>query len=624
VHREVFIELRQRVNDLIYEAKTNHFKGLLEEHKADTKQLFRFTNNILGRNSVSPLPSGTDSDIADMFSEFFIEKILRIRDSIPSDNVTIHIPPPVVEAMIAEFQSVTENEVIKLIKSCANKHCDLDPMPTSLVKLALPQLSPLVTSIMNTSIKTGVYPSSYKQALVTPLLKKPKLDPELCKNYRPVSNLGFLSKILEKVVAAQLDQHLTRNGLHEPYQSAYRAGHSTETTMLRLYNDVVIALGEKKVVLLVMLDLSAAFDTVNYKCLLSILHELGVRGTVLQWFESYLHHRQQKINIKGTRSDSKELSCGVPQGSVLGPILFNIYTSSLGRLLRQQLPLYQFYADDSELYLCVKPSQLAMATTQIEDCVGLIQAWMCKHQLKMNDEKTEFMVISSKHMAAKIAPQSLAVGGHHIAPSPTASSLGVLVDSNANMEAHINNICKGAYIQLRNIGKLKRYLSQDSLELVIHAFVTTKLDYCNSLLCGLPATLISRLQRVQNAAARILTGSPRHCHTTPLLRALHWLPVEKRVEFKILLLVYKALHGDGPAYLQDLITPHVPARKLRSVDLHLVNIPFTSSSLVQSRAFSVAGPRLWNSLPCAIRSATSIVLFKKNLKTHLFIEAYAK
>ena len=162
-----------------------------------------------------------------------------------------------------------------------------------------------------------------------------------------------------------------------------------------------------------------------------------------------------------------------------------------------------------------------MATKQIEDCVGLIQAWMCKHQLKMNDEKTEFMVISSKHMSA---PQSLAVRDHHIAPSLAASSLGVLVDSNAKMEAHINNICKWAYIQLRNIGKLKRYLSQDSLELVIHAFVTTKLDYCNSLLCGLQATLISLLQLVQNTAARILTGSPRHCHTTPLLRAHDWLP----------------------------------------------------------------------------------------------------
>jgi hypothetical protein len=240
----------------------------------------------------------------------------------------------------------------------------------------------------------------------------------------------------------------------------------------------------------------------------------------------------------------------------------------------------------------------------------------------MNDDKTEFMVISSKKLAAKIVPPSLVIGDHHIVPSTRACNLGILIDSHVTMEAHVTNICKGAYMQLRNISKLKRYLDKDSLELLVHAFITTKLDYCNSLLCGLPTSLISRLQRVQNAAARILTGTPRHEHITPVLRSLHWLPVEKRVEFKILLLVYKVLHGVSPMYLQDLIISHVPTRNLRSMDQHLVNVPFTTSSLVQSRAFSVAGPRLWNALPYAIRSATSASLFKSKVKTHLFREAY--
>ena len=151
--------------------------------------------------------------------------------------------------------------------------------------------------------------------------------------------------------------------------------HSTETALVRVHNDVVRALGEQKVVLFVMLDLSAAFDMVNYECLLTILDELGVRGTVLQWFRSYLHDRPQLINIKGTHSDTRKLTCGVPQGSVLGPILFTIYTSSLGRLLRQHLPQYHLYADDSTLYLCVKPSELPVATKQIEVCVTPVHAW---------------------------------------------------------------------------------------------------------------------------------------------------------------------------------------------------------------------------------------------------------
>ncbi len=240
----------------------------------------------------------------------------------------------------------------------------------------------------------------------------------------------------------------------------------------------------------------------------------------------------------------------------------------------------------------------------------------------MNDEKTEFLVITTKQMAAKTTIPSLVIGDHPVVPSPTACSLGVKLDSHATMEAHVNNVIKGAYLQLRNLGKLRRFFDRGSLECVVHAFITSRLDYCNSLLCGLPVSLINRLQRIQNTAARILTGSPRYEHITPVLHALHWLPVEKRVEYKILLLVYKAINDLAPVYLQELIVPHVPTGSLRSMDQHLVNVPFTSSSLVQSRAFSVAGPRLWNSLPCAIRSATNIGMFKSKLKTHLFREAY--
>ena len=231
----------------------------------------------------------------------------------------------------------------------------------------------------------------------------------------------------------------------------------------------------------------------NYDCLLSILQELGVKGTVLQWFKAYLLNREQRINIKGTCSDSKELATGVPQGSVLGPVLFNVYTSSLGRLLRKHLPQYHFYADDSNLYVCVKPSALTGATKQLEECVAAIQSWMCSHQLQMNEEKTEFIIINTKQAATKITPLPLTIGDNVIEPSPTAGSLGVLWDSNASMEAHINNICRAAFLQLHNIGKLQRYMDLSSLEAIVHAFITTRLDYCNSLLCGLPASLLNRL-----------------------------------------------------------------------------------------------------------------------------------
>ena len=187
----------------------------------------------------------------------------------------------------------------------------------------------------------------------------------------------------------------------EPFQSAYRAGHCTESALLRIQNDIIKAVGEQKVVLLTMIDLSAAFNTVNQECLLSTLHDLGIRDTALEWFRSYLTTRQQKVIIKGNCSDSKDLTCGVPQGSVLGPILFTVYTWSLGRLIQQSKLQYHIYADDTSIYLSVKPGDLKKGIKQIEQCIALVQQWMCKFQLKMNNDKTEFMIISSKRTESK-------------------------------------------------------------------------------------------------------------------------------------------------------------------------------------------------------------------------------
>jgi hypothetical protein len=392
--------------------------------------------------------------------------------------------------------------------------------------------------------------------------------------------------------------------------------------LLRIQNDIIKAVGEQKVVLLTMIDLSAAFDTVNHECLLSTLQELGIQDTALRWFHSYLTCRQQRINVMGTCSESKDLTCGVPQGSVLGPILFTVYTSSLGRLIREEQLQYHIYADDTSIYLSIKPENLIDGIRQIERCVARVQQWMRKFQLKMNSDKTEFMIISSKRLANRITRSPLAIEDTLIEPSTSVRSLGVTLDHHAAMDIHIQNVCRGAYLQLKNIRTLKKYLDRSSLECVIHAFVTSRLDYCNSLLIGLPSSLINRLQMIQNTAARILTNTSRFDHITPVLKSLHWLPVQKRIVYKLLLLVYKSVHCLAPSYLQELISPYIPSRTLRSSDQHLLSVPYTSSALIRSRTFSEAGPRLWNSLPYDIRTVPCIELFKSKLKTHLFKDTF--
>ena len=280
-------------------------------------------------------------------------------------------------------------------------------MPTSFVKVAVGALAPIITRIVNGYLMSGVFPSCYKEALVTPLLKRQSLDCNLLQNYRPISNLTLITKTIEKVVSAQLNTYLKDNNLLEPCQSAYRQGHSTETALFLVQNDVICAVGQRKAVLQVMLDLSAAFDTVNHQLLIKTLQQLGIRGTMLHWFSTYLVGRLQRIKVNGVTSQPKLLDCGVPQGSVLGPILFTIYTASLGQLLRQLDVQYHFYADDSQLWVIFKPPELDTAIGQMEKCIVSVQKWMLSHQLKMNDDKTEFLVISSKSIARGIGSPSL-------------------------------------------------------------------------------------------------------------------------------------------------------------------------------------------------------------------------
>ena len=205
----------------------------------------------------------------------------------------------------------------------------------------------MITGLINSSLSSGIVPTMFKHALVKPLIKKPSLSSKIMNNYWPVSILPFLSKILEKVVLKQLTEYMTRNNLHGKMQSAYKPGHSTETALLRIQNDLLLDLGKKHGIILILLDLSAAFDTIDHDILLTRLRSLlGVEAAALAWFESYLKLRSSAVCVGSMASEMSTLKYGVPQGSVLGPVLFTIYTMPLSHILESH---DHFYADDTQL-----------------------------------------------------------------------------------------------------------------------------------------------------------------------------------------------------------------------------------------------------------------------------------
>ena len=381
---------------------------------------------------------------------------------------------------------------------------------------------------------------------------------------------------------------------------------------------------EQHVTVLVLLDLSAAFDTVEHSVLLDRLeNRLGITGFALNWMKSYLENRKQTVVIKNVRSESQNLDCGVPQGSVLGPILFTLYTSPLGDIVRKHGLLFHLYADDTQLYLSFNSSTQNNADTAVQkitNCISEIRRWMAVNNLKLNDDKTEVLVLGKKEHRSKISIPSLMIGNSSVQVANSARNIGIIQDKELNMEKHISAICKSAHYHLRNIGQIRKYLNKKSTEAIVHAFVSSKLDNGNSLLYGLPLTQINRLQRVQNTAARIIMRLKKFEHVSGHLKSLHWLPVKARIDFKILLLTYKALNGQAPVYIKELLQPYKSPRNQRLNQKGLLHVPQTRYATCGDRAFYKAAPKLWNNLPIEIKHKKTLMQFKNALKSYLFIK----
>ena len=401
-------------------------------------------------------------------------------------HASVTCPPAIPESLVLlDFERTSVDEVERIVKAMKNKSCSLDPMPTWLLKECLNHICPFITQIINSSFDGADVPSELKQALVRPLLKKPSLDKEIFKNFRPVSNLPFLAKVLERVVFIRLQTHQQRSGLRDVFQSAYVSNHSTETVLVRVHNDLCRSVDSTGAAILVLLDLSAAFDTIDFDILLTRLREYyGVRGTAIKWLSSYLMGRYQYVMIGESRSARVKLDYGVPQGSVLGPLLFTMYTAPLAKLLQKAGVMYHSYADDTQIYLAFEPGctvSEASVRSKLESTLSIINEWMSQNMLKLNQDKTEVLVIATKANLLKTQVSSLSLGNICLRTKPQVRDLGVVFDSVLSMEQHVASICKSAYMHLYNIGRIRHCINQKTAEILVHALIASKLDYWNSV-----------------------------------------------------------------------------------------------------------------------------------------------
>ena len=475
----------------------------------------------------------------------------------------------------------------------------------------------------NASLLEGHLPVSQRHSIITPLIKKSNLDATDVKNYRPVSNLTFVSKVVERLVSERLVGFLQENNLMPVEQSAYRKHHSTETALLRVISDLLSSMDKQEVTLLGLLDLSAAFDCVDHDILLARLERtFGITGSALNWIRSSLLDRTQQVTFRGQLSAVMKLIYGVPQGSVLGPLLFLLYTAELLDIIKKEDMKAHSYADDTQVHLSTGASNARTAVRRFVSCTEKIESWMSCNRLRMNAEKTQVIWIGSRQQLAKVDIEELQLLSANVHFSTTVSNLGVHFDSQLTMRDHVTATCRSCFFQLRQLRAIRSSLTTDAAKTLAQAFVGGRLDYCNSLLYGVSKDLLRRLQSVQNAAARFITGARKYDHISPVLRDLHWLPLRQRIIFKIATLMHQCLNGLAPSYLATdcIAISSMPGRRqLRSAASGQLYIPRTKTMTFGPRSFKVSGPTIWNDLPARLKDSSLSKTLSENCLKHFYL-----
>ena len=622
--RQEYQHARTTATKLIMKRKKEYYRQKTQEAGKDINKLYKILGKLRGNIKINKLPEGlTNEVLAEKFLNFFDNKIKNIVNNMSDDNTYIRTIAQVPEIKLENFQPVNINSVKSIINRVKLTHCDNDPMPIKHIKdsVNLNELLIVITRIVNLSIEHNNFPISEKKSIIKPIVKG-NLDTQMLSSYRPVSNLSFLSKIIENVILDQLVSHLERVQAIPDNQSAYRRLYSTETALCSVINGLITTLDNGKCAIMILLDLSAAFDTVAHDILLEDCMNIGIDGNALDYLKSYLEGREYCVQIETSFSASRPLQTGVPQGSVLGPILFSIYTANLSCLLEKYGVEFKLFADDTQFYMTFDNVQ--QIENNLNTIMNEISKWMLSKKLKLNPDKTKCMLVGKRSDIQKLNLNKLKINEIEVTVETCVKNLGVLIDNTLSFKEQIMRVVKIAGYHLKNIAFIKKYLDEYTLRMLIHNYVISRLDYCNSLYYGLPNYLLRKIQLVMNRAARLIKGLSPRDRITPTLIELHWLPIKARIMYKLCVITRQALITGKPEYINKSLNKsrlNTTIETRHTTDPHHLDEP-RYNLVLGLRAFDKCAPRLYNKLPRDIKDSDSLQAFKKKLKTHLFSMTY--
>ena len=479
-NENIYKEYRNKLNYCMRNAEKQYFFELLEKYKSNMKKSWSIIKSIINKNrskitqSKFRLSDGTlvtnGIDVCDRFNDFFTTIGPTLDKKIPQTNKKPieYLGCPMINSIY--LYPVTTTEINKIVKALKDSSAGYDGISTNLLKESLTHINEVLSYLCNLSLKEGVFPEKLKTANVIPLFKSG--DPELFNNYRPVSILCTISKIFEKVMYSRIIDFLNKYKFFVKSQFGFRKDHSTYMPLLVLIDEIVNALDSGEVAVGVFLDFSKAFDTVNHKILLSKLFHYGIRDKAYAWLESYLCNRVQFVSYNGFKSTKNTITCGVPQGSILGPLLFLIYINDLSKICQFTNPF--LFADDTNLLHHSK--DLVKLQKEINDDLHQISEWLQANRLSLNIKKTHYMIFSNKRLPIDM---NIKIDGNKIDSVEQTKFLGVIIDKQLNWKKHITHITGKVARGIGIIIKAKKYLPREAMLSLYYYFIYPYLTYCN-------------------------------------------------------------------------------------------------------------------------------------------------
>ena len=620
VNKAVWKKFRNKTSELIKRAEALYYKSIINKHENSSKALWSTFGKILNskkirHNTISCLNINGEYQseppkIAESFNKFFSEIGGNLAKNFPNNNSEFknYLEEPVSHSMFLYHTS--ENEISKIIESLKNTNSTgYDNLSTKFIKLSSFILAPALAKIFNLSINSGVYPSNLKIAKVIPIFKKG--DPTSVNNYRPISILSPINKIFEKILYTRLTKYINKANLLYKYQFGFRKNHSTEHALIELVDQIRLSMSNNKMTCGIFIDLSKAFDTVNHQILLHKLEHYGIRGSALDLFKSYLSDRKQYAQIDKCKSQTRPITCGVPQGSVLGPLFFLLFINDLAKCCPDGKT--RLFADDTTIFF--HSNSIADIKSKGKVIMTQLTNWFKANKLTLNSEKSSFTIFKSSRKIIPILPDRIDFLNQHIKREPHIKFLGITLDETLTFNLHINELCNKLKRLFHIFYNIRDYLSKENIKTIYYALVYSRIKYGISVYGQACKTKLKRIQTLQNQLLKVLSYKEYRFSTDKLHDEFELLKIKDIKEQEILAFVHNFFSSSLPpvfnGYFETLASNH--NRNTRNGS-NLIKIPIHRNNIAAA-SMKIQGAILWNKTNCILKKISKVKLFKTKYKS---------